>query len=239
MSQHDKDALKKDILAKRGYWARFHDVLLERVPAFLKAYLDFQDEPARSGIVDQRMCELIYVAVDVSINHRYPEGGRRHMRRALAAGATKEAVLQTILIATALAARQPLDIGLSILAEERDGAPYSSEEASSSKLFQHMVRGSEAYDTAARQAGPLSPKECELVALAVCAAPDSLFKPGMRRHTRAALAAGASGAEIATVLQLAAAISIHCCTSALPAFEEAVADQDDDRHDDNTGRPGR
>ena len=211
------DRLKDRVRATRGYWAPFHDILLQRAPGFLEAYVEFQAGPASGGIIAPRLCELIYVAIDVSVNHMYPSGGRRHMELALKAGATPEEVLQTILIVTVLAARQPLELGLSILADE------TADQAPAADALPDADHACHAYDFAAREAGPLSAKEREFIALAVCAAPDSLFAPGIRRHIRAAIAAGATRREIATVLQLAAAISIHTCTIALPALEEAIA----------------
>lgn len=216
IEERERGRLKDRVRAARGYWAPFHDILLQRAPGFLEAYVEFQAGPAIGGIIAPRLCELIYVAIDVSVNHMYPSGGRRHMELALKAGATPEEVLQTILIATALAARQPLELGLSILADETaDQAPAAD--------VPDADHACHAYDAAAREAGPLSAKEREFIALAVCAAPDSLFTPGIRRHIRAAIAAGATRREIATVLQLAAAISIHTCTIALPALEDAIA----------------
>ncbi|SEQ23314.1 Carboxymuconolactone decarboxylase family protein [Faunimonas pinastri] len=243
MTEDETIALKADIMKERGYWSPFHQILLERAPEFLKAYLLYQAGPARSGLLPAKLCELVYVAIDISVNHMYERGGRRHMEFALKAGATAEEVLQTILITTALAAQQPLELGYEILAEElgaAGGAPLGDDARADRDAYRQAVgnwpgsgdlmlstsldlaRGYLAYGTAAWQAGPLSPKEKELIALAVCAAPTALFKEGMRCHVKAALTAGASPAEIGAILQLAGAISIHTCTIGVPAFEDAL-----------------
>lgn len=218
MTESQAPHLKQQVIDERGYWAPFHDVLLHRAPDFLQAYLDFQAGPARRQAIGPVLRELIYVAVDVSINHRYPTGAQRHMTLALRAGAEPAAVLQTVLIATVLAARQPIELGLEILAEETAGNEGD-------RGVEVVATSWHAYDLAACQAGPLTPKERALIALAVCAAPDCLFEPGLREHMRGAIMAGASTGEIASVLQLAAAISIHSCTTALPALEDAIASQ--------------
>ncbi len=218
MTDAEKQALKDEIVRERGYWAPFHAVLLERDPDFLKAYIAFQAAPSRSGVLPQKLCEFIYIAIDTSVNHMYERGGRRHMEFALKAGASEAEVLQVILLTTVLAAHHPIDLGLAILAD-RLGAQSAR---SLLDAVPELARGYDAYHDAVWECGPLSRKEKELVALAVCAAPTCLHEPGMRRHIDGALEAGATAAEIAAVLQLAAALAIHTCTIAVPGFDDVV-----------------
>lgn len=243
MTAIDKDALKAEIIRERGYWARFHDVLLECDPDFLKAYVDFQAAPIRSRILEQKLCEFIYIAVDASVNHMYERGARRHMEFALKAGATKEELLQVILLTTVVSAQQPVDTGLEILMEELGTAGAVSLDTSQQTTRQDyeeatghwpeagdfllsrspgFAGGYMAYGRAVWEAGPLPRKDKELIALALCAAPTALFEPGMRRHIKGALAAGATPEEISTVLQLAAAVSIHSCTLGIPGWEDVL-----------------
>jgi AhpD family alkylhydroperoxidase len=218
MNDAEKQALKDEIIQERGYWARFHDVLLERNPVFLKAYIAFQSAPSRSGELSPKLIEFIYIAIDVSVNHMYERGGRRHMEFALKAGASPEEVLQVILLTTVIAAHQPIDAGLDILAEELD----LNSGAALLDTFPALALGYKAYDDAVWDSGPLSRKDKELIALAICAAPTCLFEPGMRRHTKGALEAGATAAEIAAVLHLSAALSIHTCTIGVPGFDDVL-----------------
>lgn len=244
MTDAEKAALKEEIVRERGYWSRFHEVLLERAPEFLEAYIRFQSAPTRSKVLPQKLCELVYIAIDFSVNHMYERGGRRHVEYALKAGATPEEVLQTILLTTVVAAHNPVDLGLTILLDElgeaspRRGLDSELEAAKRDYVAAtghwpvsgdymlaaapDFARGYMAYGTAARNAGPLSAKEQELIALAVCAAPTCLFEAGIRRHVRGALDAGATAAEISTVLQLSAALSIHTCTIGVPAFDDVI-----------------
>jgi alkylhydroperoxidase/carboxymuconolactone decarboxylase family protein YurZ len=240
----DRAALKAEIVRERGYWARFHDVLLEHAPGFLKAYVGFQAAPTRSKILDQKLCEFIYIAVDVSVNHLYERGAWRHMEYALKAGASKEELLQVVLLTTVVAAHHPIDTGIRILMEEigaPDNEPKLTEAQQALKksymeatgywpeggdfLLARSSGSAEAYmeyGTSTWAVGPLSRHDKELIALAVCAAPTTLFEPGMRRHIRGALAAGASAEEISMVLQLAAAVSVHTCTIAIPRWEDVL-----------------
>lgn len=210
MHESDKAVLKADIIAERGYWAPFHDSLLTHAPGFLRAYLDFQASPARAVALPQKLCELIYIAADSAVTHMYERGARRHMEFALKAGATEREILQTILLTTVVAAAGPLDLGLQILAEQVPGTPPPANIAT-------------AYGAAAWSAGPLSEKEKQLICLAICASPTTLYEAGMRRHIKAALAVGGTADEINATLQLTAAISIHSCTLAVPAWQQVTS----------------
>ena len=62
----DKEKLKAEIIARRGYWAPFHDGLLDLNPAFLDAYLKFQDGPARSGHLEPKVREFMQKTAPVN-----------------------------------------------------------------------------------------------------------------------------------------------------------------------------
>ena len=72
--------------------------------------------------------------------------------------------------------------------------------------------------------GVLPRKTVELIGIALNAACTSLNAKAVRRHTRAALAAGASRDEIMVALKMAALLSIHSCSLGAPILlEEAKA----------------
>lgn len=219
-----KAELKQRIVAARGYWARFHDVLLERSPQFLEAYVAFQSAPTRSGLLPAKLREFIYVAIDLSVNHMYERGGRRHMEHALKAGATPDELLQVVLLTTVLSAHHPIDLGLAILGELVPGGTSAGDLADPrTPVDAGLAASYDAYGDAVWTEGPLSRLDKELIALAVCAAPTCLHEPGIRRHMRAALDLGASPEQIHAVLQLAAALSIHTCTIGIPALDDVMA----------------
>ncbi len=212
--------LKQRIIAARGYWARFHNVLLERDPGFLEAYLAFQSAPT-SGVLPRKLCEFIYIAIDLSVNHMYERGGRRHMEYALNAGATPDEVLQVVLLTAVVSAQQPIDLGLDILAELR-GEVGGPDRARRERIGGDMAASYDAYGASVWERGPLPRLDKELIALALCAAPTCLHRDGIRRHMKAALEAGASEREIYAVLQLAAALSVHSCTIGVPGFDDVL-----------------
>lgn len=71
--------------------------------------------------------------------------------------------------------------------------------------------------------GPLPRKTKELILVAINAATTHLYAPGVRRHIRNALQAGASREEILETIQLTTVLGIHACNLAVPILEEELA----------------
>ena len=55
--------------------------------------------PAVAGALDAKTIELIGIALDVSCTHMYAPGVRRHIQRALKAGATREEITAVLQLA--------------------------------------------------------------------------------------------------------------------------------------------
>lgn len=244
----DREALKRDIIAARGYWHPFHEALLRLNPEFLQAYLDFNSAPWKSRHLEPKVREFIYIAIDGSVTHLYEKGLRRHIENALSLGATQEEILQVVLL-TCSTGHHTHELGMSILMDElarvdppaaRLGDLSPGDKALKDqfiaavgywpecgdallRIAPEFVGGFLSFGSVAWTAGPLAPKIKEFIGLAVCAAPTSLYEAGVRNHIRRALGHGASREEISEVLQLASAIAIHTCTYAVPALVEAVA----------------
>jgi len=237
--------LKDEVIRLRGYWHRFHEGLLDWCPAFLRAYLAFQTAPWRSGHIEPKVREFIYIAVDGAVTHLYTTGLRRHMDDALRLGATKEELLQVVLLTASAAAHATHEVGFSILAEEFPNLVKQPLSKKSENLKNTYIQttgswpeGGDAllsvcpefaegfldYRQAAWTAGPLSPKVKELILMAVNAAPTLLNRDGVRQHMKQAIRHGASAEEIGDILQLASAIAVHVCTYAVPSLMDAIDD---------------
>lgn len=76
--------------------------------------------------------------------------------------------------------------------------------------------------------GPLPQKVKEFIFIAINAATTHLWAPGLRRHIRNALRAGATKAEILEVIQLTSIMGIHSMALAAPILDEEtrIADPD-------------
>ena len=73
--------------------------------------------PAVAGAIDAKTIELIGIALDASCTNMYAPGVRRHIRRALKAGATKEEITAVLQLAT-LQGLHSMCLGAPILLEE-------------------------------------------------------------------------------------------------------------------------
>ena len=70
--------------------------------------------------------------------------------------------------------------------------------------------------------GPLSPKEKELIYIAIDAATTHLYEPGLRQHIQNALGHGATREEIMEVYELVSVLGIHACTLGVPVLLEEL-----------------
>lgn len=242
-----KKALKAQVMRARGYWHRFHEGLLEHAPEYLRAYLDFQDAPARTGLLEPKVREFMYIAADGAVSHLYTSGLARHVEMALEAGATPAEIIEVIQL-TMLTAQAPHDMGLPMLAEEMaqrglpdppPAADHAEARTSHQAVTGRWPRGADlalglspgfaqaylAYERIPYESGPLPRKIKEFVRIAVAGAPTTLDRGTLREAIAAALDAGASPEEVAEVLQLSSAIAIHTCTGAIPALMEVLEKQ--------------
>ena len=70
--------------------------------------------------------------------------------------------------------------------------------------------------------GVLTPKFVELISIAFDAAITHMYAPGMRRHIKAALALGASVAEIMTVSKLCVSQGANALDAGVPILAEEL-----------------
>ena len=83
-----------------------------------------------------------------------------------------------------------------------------------------------AFRSVPQRNGPLPQKFKEMILVAINAATTHLYAPGVRRHVRNALKAGATVDELLEVIQLTTVMGIHSCNLAVPILmEEAAAMQ--------------
>ena len=83
-----------------------------------------------------------------------------------------------------------------------------------------------AFRSVPQRQGPLPQKYKELVLVAINAATTHLYGPGVRRHIRNALDAGATRDEILETIQLTTVMGIHSCNLAVPILMEEVSNKD-------------
>lgn len=109
--------LQERFQSTRGYWNAFWDGLLQLDPDFFEAYLKFSSVPWTSGVLEPKVKELIYAAIDAATTHLYEPGLRQHIRNAIGYGATKEEIMEVFELTSVLGIHT-CTLGVPVLMEE-------------------------------------------------------------------------------------------------------------------------
>jgi len=226
-----------------GPWDDALEQLCDWDPAWAATCMRMATNPWRSGVLSRKLVELIGVAVNAACTNLNPEGTRRHIRKALAAGATKEEIL-FVLKCAAVMSIHSCSLGAPILLEEAKAAsvPASAKPAAPTPACDKMkaigqwntawdpfyeldpVWTDEFMATGAGiyAGGTLPAKDVELLSIAFDASYTHMYAPGTRRHIRNALKAGAKMEEIMEVLKLCVVQGVQACNLGVPILAEEL-----------------
>ncbi|HEX5314479.1 MAG TPA: carboxymuconolactone decarboxylase family protein [Gammaproteobacteria bacterium] len=100
-----------------GNWNPDWEPFAKLDPAWTEKIVALAIAPAVAGALDAKTIELIGIALDASCTHMYAPGVRRHIRRALKAGASREEIV-AVLQLTTLQGLHSMCLGAPILLEE-------------------------------------------------------------------------------------------------------------------------
>jgi len=100
-----------------GNWNPDWEPFAKLDPAWTEKAIAMAISPAVAGALDAKTIELIGIALDASCTHLDAPGLRRHIRRGLDAGATKEEITAVLQLAT-LQGLHSMRLGAPILLEE-------------------------------------------------------------------------------------------------------------------------
>jgi len=230
--------------AETGPWDVALEQLREWDPAWAEACQRMTTNPWRRGVLPRRFVELIGVMLNAQCTSLSPEGTRRHIRAALAAGATREEIL-FVLKCAALGAIHSCSLGAPLLLEEarEAGATLPRRDAGEATPFCDRMKAIGQWNAAwdpfyeldpvwtdqffatgvpVYASGVLSAKEVELLSIAFDASYTHLYAPGTRRHIKGALAAGASVEEVMEVLKLCVVQGVQSCNLGVPILAEEI-----------------
>jgi alkylhydroperoxidase/carboxymuconolactone decarboxylase family protein YurZ len=112
-----QEALKAEFTRNRGYWHEFFDGLLELDPDLFAAYADFSSVPWKSGVLEPKVKEFIYIAFDAAATHLYVPGLKVHLRNAVRLGATVPELMEVLEVVSVIGIHAAT-VGAPILAEE-------------------------------------------------------------------------------------------------------------------------
>lgn len=227
-----------------GPWEKALNTLRTWDPLWAEACFKMSTNPSRTGVLSPILIELIGLAINAACTNLNPEGTRRHIRRALQAGATRDQIL-LVLKCAAVMSLHSCSLGAPILLEEAKAVgkqPAPRPQAPSTPyidkmktigqwnqawdpfyaldpvwLDEFMAGGAGIYGN-----GVLSPKEIELLSVAFDASFTHMYAPGTRRHIKGALLAGASVEEVMEVLKLCVAQGVQACNLGVPILADEL-----------------
>ena len=238
--------LREEFVDARGYWNEFWDSLLSLDEDFFEAYLNFSSVPWKSGPLEPKVKEFVYIAVDAAATHLYEPGIRQHIKQALALGATSAEIME-VLELTATLGIHACNVGVPILVEELEAAgnpidrrlddrrKRSQADFERKRGYWHpfwddmLVLDPDFFDSYTEfssvpwVSGTLEPKVKEFIYTAFDVAATHLYVEGLRLHIRNALDYGATREEVLEVIELASVIGIHSCTVGVPILVEELA----------------
>lgn len=106
-----------DHMRQSGNWNEAWDEFAEFDPLWTEKFMDLGTLPMRTGVLDRKTIEFLFLAVNAACTHMYAPGVRRHIRGALDQGATKEEIMTVLQLVSAIGI-QSCSLGAPILKEE-------------------------------------------------------------------------------------------------------------------------
>lgn len=106
-----------DRLKAMGLWNEAWDSFVALDPLWTDEFMATGIGIYASGLIEPKLLELLSIALDASYTHMYAPGTRRHIKAALALGATMEEIIEVLKICVVHGV-QACNLGVPILNEE-------------------------------------------------------------------------------------------------------------------------
>jgi alkylhydroperoxidase/carboxymuconolactone decarboxylase family protein YurZ len=202
--------------------------------------------PWRTGILSRKFVELVGVGINAACTNLNPEGTRRHIRAAIAAGATRAEILVILKMASVMSIHS-CSLGAPILLEEakladKQPAPKGSIATPACDKMKAAGLWNTAWDpffeldrewTDAFMAAGIgiygskvfTPKEVELLSIAFDVSYTHMYAPGTRRHIKSSLALGATLEEIMEIFKICVGQGVQACNLGVPILAEELSRQ--------------
>src|SRR5258707_14659273 len=232
-------------------WAAALNQLREWDAAWAEQCVKLTTNSSTDGILPAKFVELVSVGLNAFRTNLNPDGTRRHIRAALAAGASRQEILFVLKCASVMSIHSfsfnaPLliqeasmgsledfsdlrkkrleRVGKATPAVEKMKAIGHWSEEWDSVLFLDPVWTDQylAMCTSLYAENVLPPKELELLLVAFDAAYVHIYGPGTRRHIKNAFKAGATVEEIMEVLKLGVVQGVQACNLGVTLLAEEL-----------------
>jgi alkylhydroperoxidase/carboxymuconolactone decarboxylase family protein YurZ len=232
-------------------WAAALSKLRDWDPAWAELAVKITTNPWTDRVLPTKFIELVCVGLNASRSNLNPEGTRRHIRAAIAAGANRREILFVLKTASvmsihsgsfnaplllqeasvgsledfgAMRKKQLQNAGEATPAVEKMKALGHWDEEWDSLLFLDPVWTDQymAMCTELYAESVLPPKELELLLIAFDAAYVHIYGPSTRSHIKKAFKAGARVEEIMEVLKLGVVQGVQACNLGVTILAEEL-----------------
>jgi alkylhydroperoxidase/carboxymuconolactone decarboxylase family protein YurZ len=239
-----KAEIKREYERSHGEWDAGTQAVLDLDPAFLASYSKLAGVPAKVGALPEKVQHFVRLAVAANSTHLYLPPVRGHIRRALAAGATPEEVMEVLECCATLGIHS-MNIGVPILVDvleqegkrteaaeldeyqERLKAEFTEKRGYWHSFWNEILELAPEFFDAYTEfssvpwvSGTLEPKVKEFMYIAFDTAATHLYTSGLRLHIENAVRYGATAAEVVEVMEIAATLGIHGVFEAAPILVE-------------------
>ncbi len=243
MSNETRES-KENNAAPTGPWESPLNTLREWDPTWAELCFRMSTNPWTHSVLPRKFIELVSVSLNAACTNLNAEGTRRHIRAALDAGATREEVLLVLKCGSVLSIHS-CSLAAPIVLEEAKAANVqltpraNTEPTPACDAMRKIGQWNTAWDPffaldpvftdefmamggAVYKGGLMSPKEVELLSIALDASVTHMYAPGTRRHIKNALKAGATMEEIMEVLKLCVVQGVQTFNLSLPILAEEL-----------------
>lgn len=110
------EAARQAFRDRRQYWDEGKEPRLRIDPEHFRRYLELSAHPWETGVLEPKVREFVYIAIDAAVTHVFAFGTRLHVQNALDQGASREEVLEVLQLAAG-AGLDALQAGLPIVTE--------------------------------------------------------------------------------------------------------------------------
>lgn len=239
-----RDEIRADFEREQGTWDEGWQSVLDLDPEFLAAYTQFAGVPRRQRHLDDKTRAFVALAVDAAVTHLHPPGIRRHIEAALAAGATRDEIME-VLECTATLAIHAMNMGVPVLVEvlaeqgirteaepldaeqermkaefTRDRGYWNSTWDELLELDPKLFEAYTAFSSHPWKHGTLGPKMREFIYIAFDTSSTHLYRVGLKLHIENALGYGATPQEILEIMEVASLIGMQSVTVGATILKE-------------------
>ena len=232
-------------------WEAALNKLREWDPAWAEQCLKMTTNPWTEEVLHTKFIELVCIGLNAAHTNFNPDGTRRHIRAAIAAGANRQEILFVLKCASVMSIHS-CGFGAPILLQEASAGSLEDfsavranrlrkvgEAAAAIEKMKAIGQWTDEWDCLLFLAptwtdqymaicielygeNVLSPKELELLLIAFDASNGQTYAPYTRRHVKRAFRAGATTDEIMQVLKLGVVQGVQACNLGVAILAEEL-----------------